>query len=237
MRNDPRTDARVHHRIGRAAVAATLVVALTTSAVLSSTAVVAGAAATTAVRPAQSLGDFLGAINDLRVSLGLGGLTTSAELNAVAQRWSDQMAAAGGISHNPNLGGQVSGGWKLLGENVGVGWDVIGLMAAFIASPSHYVNLVNPVFNYVGVGNTWTSDGRLFTTHVFMQKSSAAAPPAVIAPTPTPSRPVPLPTVEPAPPVAPVVVPAEPPAPRPSPTPARVATLLGALRALDPTAT
>jgi hypothetical protein len=90
------------------------------------------------------------------------------ELRSVARDWSDQMAANGGISHNPNLGGQVSGGWSKLGENVGVGWDVAGLMSAFVASPGHYRNIVDPSFNYIGVGVTYDGEGRIYTTHDFM---------------------------------------------------------------------
>ena len=54
------------------------------------------------------------------------------------------MVQAGQISHNPNLGSEVSGDWTKLGENVGVGYDVDGLMQAFINSPAHYKNLVDP---------------------------------------------------------------------------------------------
>ena len=60
-------------------------------------------------------------------------------------RW----CSAGQISHNPNLGSQVSGNWTKLGENVGVGYDVDGLMQAFINSPAHYRNLVDPEWNYI----------------------------------------------------------------------------------------
>ena len=82
------------------------------------------------------------------------------ELTGVARRWTDRMVANGGISHNPNLGSQVSGSWTKLGENVGVGYDVDGLMKAFINSPSHYRNLVDPDWTHVGVGVTFGSDGR-----------------------------------------------------------------------------
>ena len=78
------------------------------------------------------------------------------------------MVANGQISHNPNLGSQVSGGWTKLGENVGVGYDVDGLMQAFINSPAHYRNLVDPAWTHVGVGVTFGGDGRMYTTHNFM---------------------------------------------------------------------
>ena len=93
------------------------------------------------------------------------------------------MAAEGGISHNPDLTTQVSG-WSDLAENVGVGWDVLGLMDAFIASPHHYANLVNPTYTHVGVGVAFGSDGAMYTTHDFMTPEAAPLRP----PRPPPSR-------------------------------------------------
>ena len=87
---------------------------------------------------------FVNAINQLRASKGLRQLQVSGELTGVARGWTDQMVRNGQISHNPNLGSQVSGNWTKLGENVGVGYDVNGLMQAFINSPAHYRNLVDP---------------------------------------------------------------------------------------------
>jgi uncharacterized protein YkwD len=216
--------------------------AVVCSVVLGPTAVVAGASATTAARPAAplvSIAGFLQSINNLRASLGLGGLQSSSQLDAIAQHWSEQMAAAGGISHNPNLAAEVGpDGWSLLGENVGVGWDVLGLMNAFIASPHHYENLVNPQFDFVGIGEVILPDGRLFTTHVFMASDSTPAPAPVVqvthsrSPSTTTTAPAPAPTTTTtAPPPPP------PPPPAPKPTPARVAAVLDVLRTLDPTAT
>lgn len=238
MTTGARSSTRKQRRIRRFAAAGVVSIVLATSVALGPTAVVAGAAATTAARPVVSVGGFIQLINDLRVSLGLGGLATSPELNAVAQRWSDVMAAEGTIWHNPNLVSDVSSGWTMLGENVGVGYDVVGLMQAFINSHDHYENLVNTRFNHVGVGSTTLPDGRIYTTHVFMEKhgdrtppTTAPAPPPPPAPTPTPvPAPAPVTAVAPPPPPPPVELPA----PRPTPTPARVAALLGALRSFDP---
>ncbi|MGK2948600.1 MAG: CAP domain-containing protein, partial [Acidimicrobiales bacterium] len=119
---------------------------------------------------------FVSRINSLRSSKGLSTLQVSGELTGVARRWTDRMVAAGGISHNPSLGSQVSGGWTKLGENVGVGYDVNGLMQAFINSPSHYANLVDPAWTHVGVGVSYGSDGRMYTTHNFMALPGGAPP-------------------------------------------------------------
>ncbi len=136
------------------------------------------------------------------------------------------MVGAGQISHNPNLAGEVGGAWTKLGENVGVGYDVASLMQAFIDSPGHYQNLVEPSWNYVGVGVQVAGDGRIYTTHDFMQLPEAAAPLSPPpAPPPPPPPPTPVPTTAPPPPAtsAPTttVSPPTTTAPRPAPaTPA-----------------
>lgn len=153
-------------------------------AVTMSIAVTAPTGATTG-RDAQ---DFLARINAVRAEHGLPALAENVELDAVAQRWTDQMAASGGISHNRSLGGQVASPWIALGENVGRGTDVPALMQAFVDSPTHYANLVDPEYRYVGVAVRWGQDGRLYTTHLFMAlEAAAAATVAAIAPAPAPA--------------------------------------------------
>ena len=144
---------------------------------------------------------FVSRINSLRASKGLRQLQVSGELVGVARSWTDHMVGQGQISHNPNLGSQVGGGWTKLGENVGVGYDVDGLMQAFINSPAHYRNLVDPAWTHVGVGVSHASDGRIYTTHNFMalrgggrrlrrrrRPSPPATEPAARRPTTAPRR-------------------------------------------------
>ena len=189
-------------------------------------------------------GAFVDQINLLRTTLGLRPLAVSGQLTQVATSWSQHMAAQGDISHNPDLSSLVSG-WSGLAENVGVGWNVLGLMDAFIASPSHYVNLVNPSYTHVGVGIAFGSDGAMYTTHDFMAAEAAAEPDPEPAPEPqpepdpqpapaprtrtprTPTPPAPVTPVEPAPTAEP------PPLPTPQPTETRVAAVLEPLRTLE----
>jgi hypothetical protein len=122
----------------------------------------------------------------------------------------------------------VPSGWSKLGENVGVGYDVSGLMQAFIGSPKHYENLVDPAWTHVGVGVTRASDGRIYTTHNFMALGGGAPAPAPVAP-PTTAPPAPTTTV---PPPTPTTVPPPPP-PEPHPTSERVTAVLDPLRSLE----
>jgi hypothetical protein len=165
--------------------------------------------------PASEETSFLDLTNQLRVSHGLNPLATNSELLSVARRWSANMAAAGGISHNMNLPHDVSLNWAKLGENVGVGSTVDSIQTAFINSPHHYENLVDPVFNYVGIGVV-DSGGRIWVTVDFMQYGSQ--PPAAPAPAPrtTAPRTTSVPRRAPVPQAAPVTAP---PAPAPAPAP------------------
>ncbi|MEX2294529.1 MAG: CAP domain-containing protein [Acidimicrobiales bacterium] len=148
----------------------------------------APSSATAAAAPAPDVeAQFVGRINSLRASKGLSQLKVSSQLTGVARNWTEKMVANGGISHNPNLANEIKGDWTKAGENVGVGYSVDALMQAFIKSPKHYENLVDPAWNYLGVGVTLGADGRIWTTHNFMAlRESAPAPPA---PTPTVTSP------------------------------------------------
>jgi cell division septation protein DedD len=183
---------------------------------------------------------FVALINEARARNGVGPLTVDGELTVLARDWAAQMAAAGGISHAKPISAGVTQDWQKLGENVGRGPSVDPIMDAFIASPGHYANLMDPAFTRIGVGVVW-SDGVLYTTHRFMQLrgESAPVPPATTAaPAPVPpttERPAPAPTTPPAPittaPPAPEPDPAPPTTPPPAVVPGRVAVVLLALRA------
>jgi hypothetical protein len=185
---------------------------------------------------------FVALVNDARARAGIAPLTVDAELTALARDWAAQMAAAGGISHAPRISAGVTQDWQKVGENVGRGPSVDPIMDAFIASPKHFENLMDPAFTKIGVGVVW-SGTTLYTTHRFMQLRGQAPPPPATEP-PAPSAPPTTPsgppvTAAPAPTTAPPrdeqAVPALPPTSAPPPaTPGRVAVVLLALRAATP---
>ena len=180
-------------------------------------AVVATVAVAVGVLPAQAdPGDaarLLALTNQVRASQGLPALSTDSQLTAVAQAWATELAGRGVISHNPSVRSQVTG-WKVLGENVGVGGNVDAIHAGFVASPTHYANLVDSAYTKVGFGIV-RPDARIFVVEVFMLPATAAsaAPAPVRAQTPAPATPVaaaPVTTVTPAPAPAPVAAPTPP---------------------------
>src|SRR3954451_183606 len=106
---------------------------------------------------------FLSLLNQVRSSVGVRPLSVDPRLVSMAQAWSNQMATAHGISPNPNLASQSPSGWSVIGENVGMGADFTAIHNAFVASPHHYENMVEPRYNAVGIAVT-RADGIIYVT-------------------------------------------------------------------------
>ena len=155
---------------------------------------------------------LLALTNQVRASQGLPALTTDSQLTAVAQAWAAELAVRGVISHNPSVRSQVVG-WKIVGENVGVGGTVDAVHAGFVASPTHYANLVDPAYTKVGFGIV-RPDARIFVVEVFMlPKSTAQVPVAQVEAASAPAA-----TVTPVTVAKPAAPPAAPAAPTAAPT-------------------
>lgn len=152
---------------------------------------------------------FIAGVNQARASAGLPPLQADSQLTSLSRTWSAHMRDGGCgsgqfICHASPLSSGVTHNWGKLGENVGTGGDVGSVMQAFINSPGHYRNIVDPEFTHVGVGVVW-QDGRLYTTHRFMKLQGAAPaptpttqPPATTAPPATPAAPAPTTPAAPA---------------------------------------
>jgi uncharacterized protein YkwD len=111
-----------------------------------------GSAAFAGSALASPASDLANATNTARVSAGLPALTENAQLDAVAQAWANKLAAAGVLSHNPAVRTQVTN-WTVLGENVGMAGDVPTVQAAFMHSPEHKANILDPRYTQMGVGS------------------------------------------------------------------------------------
>ena len=120
---------------------------------------------------------FVAKLNELRASKGVAPLAQKGPLFDMARAWSGRMLDARGISHNPSLAAQGPSGWRRLGENVGMGYSVQSLHDAFVASPLHYKNMVDPEFDSVGVGVVHAADGQIFVTVNFMTTATASPKP------------------------------------------------------------
>lgn len=126
-------------------------------------------------------------VNSARAANGLPPFVSNSTLNSMAVGWVGKMARTG-LSHNPGL--YVPSGFTSVGENVGKGGSVEIIHAAFMNSPGHRANILNPKFTHMGVG-VENLNGQVWVVQVF----ASAAPKPTPKPTPTP-KPAPQPTPE-----------------------------------------
>jgi len=103
--------------------------------------------------------------------MGLQPVTRYQELDAVAQDWSEQQAAANNMSHRPDFTSVYPQGWTTGSENVA--WRTSGgdtgalIFEQWRNSPGHYKNMTNPNVNSIGIGFAPTSDGKWYATQNF----------------------------------------------------------------------
>jgi len=164
-----------HHRrrhIARLAVAVLL-------AVLSATLVASspsGATTTPDLDPVAAASDLevelLAAINADRAAAGLPALTPIGDLSRVARQHSGRMADGTDLHHNPDLGDGIRH-WRRVGENVGRSPSIDAVHAAFMASPSHAENILDPGFTEIGIAVDERADA-LWVTQVFREPSALA---------------------------------------------------------------
>ena len=130
--------------------------------------------------PARALagpseGSFFSAVNSARSANGLAALAYASDLASVARRQAERMASSNKLYHNPNLGSEVSS-WQIVAENVGYGPDWSSVQQAFMASPDHRANILDPEVTQLGVGTAVGSDGRIWVAQVFRLPYGATAP-------------------------------------------------------------
>lgn len=179
-------------------------------------ALVASFAARPTPPAAATAGDeaaFVAALNEVRAGQGLPAFTVNSQLVTLARSHAQVMADAGEIFHADPISAGFTGSWSKLGENVGVGASVPVLVDAFVASPGHYANIIDPGFTQIGVGVV-RKDGALYTTHRFLQPPGAPTT-TTTAPAPTTTAPAPATTAPPPPTTA----------PQPTPTTTTIAPL------------
>lgn len=161
-----------------AAAALTVVPLTASSAALAAPAAPQGAPAAAAAVPAQVTSEgaqyadtVLNKVNELRSGLGLQPVTRYQELDAVAQDWSEQQAAANNMSHRPDFTSAYPSGWTTGSENVA--WRTAGgdtgalIFDQWLNSPGHYKNMTDPNVNSIGIGFAQTSDGKWYATQNF----------------------------------------------------------------------
>jgi uncharacterized protein YkwD len=114
-------------------------------------------------------------INQQRNAHGLPSLRVSDRLNRSAQDWNQTMITSGDFTHGTNFAGRISAvgyDWQTAGENIATGFVTPrSVVNAWMASPDHCRNILDPNFRDVGTGenpaavgswasqpSTWTQD-------------------------------------------------------------------------------
>ncbi len=111
----------------------------------------------------------LSRINDVRASVGAGGLARAGDLDQKAQVQADKMAKKGRIFHSNSLSSGVNAGWSGIGENVAVAGSIEDAQAALEASAGHYENMTNGSYNEVGIGVS-LKNGNVYVVQVFVAR-------------------------------------------------------------------
>jgi uncharacterized protein YkwD len=120
-------------------------------------------------------------VNEQRTERGLPKLESDRKLDDSAQRWTDDMVGNSDFSHGAGLAftARISAAgfnWENAAENIATGYTTPqAVVDAWMASPGHCANILNPLYREVGTGvdnsvvrgsstidGTWTQDfGRL----------------------------------------------------------------------------
>ena len=109
-------------------------------------------------------------VNQSRAQAGLRTLKSNLTLDIKADSWAQKMRNACQISHSRLADGAPSN-WRKLGENVGEGANIAVVHTAYLNSPGHRANIMDPAFTQIGTAAVWGNcDGwkRVFTVQVFM---------------------------------------------------------------------
>lgn len=137
---------------------------------------------------AGDLGGVLRLTNAERTSRGLFALTTNTQLSAAADRHAVDMAAGDFLSHAGSDGstsydridgaGYLAGladdaGYKT-GENVAVGYgSAAAVVAGWMSSPGHRANILDPLFEEIGLARAETERGKPYWVQDFGYRSDA----------------------------------------------------------------
>lgn len=149
-----------------------------------------------AVADAIAASDFAW-VNAQRAASGIAPLQVQDWAAGVAAQHSVDMATQGTIFHN--MTGYMDVGHSAmhatyLGENVAMGTDLGYAESALINSAPHRANILDPRFNYVGVGAATDDQGQVYLTEDFAEIAGGAAA-AAPAPAPAPAATTPKPAV------------------------------------------
>ena len=133
---------------------------------LAATVLVLSLAATSCVSADQTT--VFNQVNNSRTTRGWRAMSMNQWMADFAQNWAERMAATCTLRHSANYATANPYPWRRLAENVGSGPSLASAHRAFLNSPSHKANIVDPDFNYLGTGVA-KGCGHYWVVHEFMQ--------------------------------------------------------------------
>lgn len=109
-------------------------------------------------------------VNATRSANGLRQLRHNVVLDIKADRWAQRLRDACNLSHS-KLSDGAPKEWRKLGENVGYGGTITQVHDAYLNSPGHRANILDPAYTSMGAAAVWgecSGQQRVFTVQVFM---------------------------------------------------------------------
>lgn len=112
---------------------------------------------------------LLDAINQYRVSVGLGLVQMDVKLSAIANSHTQRMIKDGFASHNGAVDRQKSYHNSIMSEIVGYGYKTEnGFLNSWLKSPSHKIALVRKNAVKIGVATSLDANGKIYATVIFI---------------------------------------------------------------------
>ncbi len=115
--------------------------------------------------------EVLNLVNRSRAEAGLPALRENVTLAIKADDWAKHLRDICDLEHS-KLSDGAPKEWMKLGENVGYGGSIAQVHQAYLNSPGHKANIMDPSFTSMGTAAVWGEcDGfkRVFTVHEFMK--------------------------------------------------------------------
>lgn len=141
-------------------------------------------AASTRTEIDAAVAQILQGTNAERAKVGLKPLLLSPTMNAVAQGWSEHMAAHSSMTHNPDYATTLPAPWMRVAENVAQGYTAQTVVSAWMASEGHRNNILGD-FTHIGLGYWIDDTGRTWFTQNFGKYDIPATPTLIDAPVTT----------------------------------------------------
>jgi uncharacterized protein YkwD len=114
--------------------------------------------------------EVISLVNQSRAQAGLRQLKHNIQLDIKADAWAQKLRDACNLSHS-KLSDGAPKEWRKLGENVGYGGTIAQVHDAYLNSPGHRANIMDPAYTSMGAAAVWgdcSGTHRVFTVQVFM---------------------------------------------------------------------